>query len=450
MTAPLCPRDATPLTPTADVFGPGTKAHVCSTCSGVLADWNTASAFFTSLSLSLTDLQTLVKFAANKPRTTEPLPCTSCGKANLNPLLHKGIELDLCASCGAAWFDRGELQRITQGKLGKQVATEAKPTGKVLGVFEMWWDCGHCETKGLLGAGNRFCPNCGAQQDAASRYFPPAGKETASNHDFDGADLSCPACKTPNGARAHNCRNCGSPLEGGEQVLRVADRGPAAPTKPVVPPKPKKKTPWGWIIGGVATLVGGLCIVSMVWTKELPLTVVAHSWERTIAIETMSAVSDSAWCDAMPSGAYRVSRTREQRRTNKIPDGQTCTSRDVDRGNGTFERREDCKPKYREEPVYGDKCHFTIDRWTVTRTEVAKGEGVSAEWPRVGELRSGTALGSERQGARNQTYQLNLKGEDGETYSCKLPEKKWESVADGFKKVIPVGVITSSAECDKL
>lgn len=447
MTTPLCPRDSTPLTQTADVFGPGTKALVCRTCNGVMADWETAQKFFTSIGLSLTDLQTLIKFAANKPRTTEPLQCTSCGKAALNPLVHKGVELDLCSSCGTAWFDRGELQRISKGTLGKAVGTTAPQSGQVVGVYEMWWDCSHCDTKGLLGASNRFCPNCGAQQDAASRYFPPAGKETASNHEFDGADVSCPACNTPNGAKAHNCRNCGSPLDGSEKVATVADRSSNAPKKPVAV---KRKLPWLWILGGIVGLVLLCCGVSMFWTKDLPLTVTSHSWERTIAIETMSAVSDSAWCDSMPSGAYGVSRRREERSTKKIPDGEECSTRDVDRGNGTFERRRECKPKYREEPVYDDRCYFTVDRWTVSRTERATGTGTDCEWPVVGALRGGSSLGAERQGAKGEKYELSLKGEDGKTYSCKLPEAKWRTVADGLKKVIPVGVITSAPECDKL
>lgn len=447
MANPLCPRDSTPLTPTKDVFGPGTSAHVCRMCNGVLADWDTASKFFTSVGLTLTDLQTLVKFAADKARKSDPVPCTSCGKGMMNGLVHKGIELDLCEACGSAWFDRGELQRISKGELGKAVSSQAPQSGKVVGVFEMWWDCGHCDTKGLLGASNRFCPNCGAQQDAASRYFPPAGQESAANHDFDGADVACPACNTPNGAKAHNCRNCGSPLDGSAPVATVADRS-SAPKQPVA--AAKKPWPWKWIIGAAVALLLGCCGITMFWTKEIPLTVAGHSWERTIDVETMTATRDSDWCDSMPSDAYGVSRSRKQRSTNKIPDGETCTTRDVDRGNGTFERRQECKTKYREEPVYDQHCSYTVDRWKVTRTAKAGAAGLDCSWPAVGALRGGAGLGAEREGSRGEKYSLQLKGEDGKAYTCTLPEAKWRAVTDGFKKVIPVGVITSSPECDKL
>ena len=154
----------------------------------------------------------------------------------------------------------------------------------------------------------------------------------------------------------------------------------------------------------------------------------------------------------MPSGAYSVSRTREQRSTKKIPNGEDCSTRDVDRGDGTFERREECRTRYREEPVYDSRCHFTIDRWRVSRTPRASGVGTQPPpfWPQVKLSQTGTSLGAEREGARHEKYTLALKGEDGESYSCDLPEARWGAIADGHKKVIPIGVITGAAECDEL
>lgn len=450
---PACPRDGTPLVATPDVFGPKTTANVCPKCAGVFAEWKTTETFFTSLSLSLTDLKTLIGFAANKPRTSEPLHCTNCNAADLRPLVHKGIELDLCESCGAAWFDRGELARITQGKLGKNLAPKpvAGENSDVVGVFEMFWDCAYCDTKALLGASNRFCPNCGAQQDATRRYFPPPGKEVAANHAFDGADRTCPACSTPNGAAAHNCRNCGAPLDEAGEVNRVADRSSAAPTRATSAPS-KSTRKWPFIVGGVVVLLIAFCLVSVLWKKDVAVTVTSHTWERSITVETMRAVSDSAWCDSMPGGAYGVSRSREQRSTRQIADGQTCSTRDVDRGNGTFERRQECKTKYREEPIYDDRCHFTIDRWQVSTTERASGTGVTPApaWPAVHLVRTGSALGAQREGTRAEKYSLALSGKDGKQYSCSVPAAKWGSVADGHSKVIPIAVMTGIADCDKL
>jgi Zn-finger nucleic acid-binding protein len=455
MATPLCPRDGTPLTPTKDVFGPGTKADVCQKCTGVMVDWDTGQKFFTSLGLSLTDLQTMVRHAAEKPRNTQPLACTSCGKGAMRPMVHKGIELDLCESCGSAWFDRGELQRVSGSKLGGGLAAAEKPVagerGKVVGVYEMWWDCAYCDSKALLGKSNRFCPNCGGQQDATRRYFPPPGKETAANTQYDGTDKSCPACQTPNGAKAHNCRNCGSPLDGAGEVARVADQSTNAP-KPGQAPAAKKKSKLPWILGGIALVLVAFCLVAAFWTKDVACTISSHSWERTIDIEQLRAEQDSAWCDSTPSGAYSVSRRREQRSTRQIPDGETCTTRNVDRGDGTFERREECKTKYRSEPVYDDRCYFTIDRWKVVRTAKANGQGTSPgpSWPQVVLSRTGSSLGSEREGGRNEKYTLHLTGADKKTYQCTQGFARWNALPDGHKKVIPIGVLTDHPECDKL
>ncbi len=52
--------------------------------------------------------------------------CPACGTA-MRPLFHKGIEIDVCTDCRAAWFDAGEWERVanpasTRGsKFGKSV-----------------------------------------------------------------------------------------------------------------------------------------------------------------------------------------------------------------------------------------------------------------------------------------------------------------------------------------
>ena len=94
------------------------------------------------------------------------------------------------------------------------------------GIFEMLWDCGFCDTKQLLGKTNRYCPSCGAPQDETKRYFPPPGKEkeVVANTTFDGVDVKCPACGTPNGAKANNCKHCGSPLNEAAAVKQLAER----------------------------------------------------------------------------------------------------------------------------------------------------------------------------------------------------------------------------------
>ena len=52
-----------------------------------------------------------------------------------------------------------------------------------------------------------------------------------------------------------------------------------------------------------------------------------HARVIGIAVEALSPVRDSAWCDQMPREAYSVSRRRDVRRTEKIPAGDDCVTR---------------------------------------------------------------------------------------------------------------------------
>jgi Zn-finger nucleic acid-binding protein len=450
-----CPRDGAALVPTRDVLGAGTQGQVCPTCAGAMVEWKAAQPFLVKAGLTLDSLQVLV--TRGTPGKTASVTCTACGKGPMKAFVFQGVELDVCEQCGSLWFDRGELARLSKGTLGTaappprpKVAGEREES---VGVFEMWWDCGYCGTVGLLGASNRFCPGCGAQQDASRRYFPPQGQEAAANVSFDGVDRTCPACQTPNGAKANNCRSCGSPLDGSTGVATVADRASGAPTGRPAPSPSKAGTRW-WLWGLAALAVFGCvtCGVALSWKKDVSVTVTSHTWSRDIDVERLTAVPDSAWCDSMPSGAYAVSRSRQQRSTKQLPDGETCTTRDVDRGNGTFERKKECRPKYRDEPVYDEKCSFTVDRWQKDRSLSNSGRGTSPSpsWPEVRLGRTCSSLGCEREGAHHETYSLQLAGADGKSYSCSLSASRWNSVADGVKKPIKIAVLTGIADCDAL
>jgi hypothetical protein len=43
---------------------------------------------------------------------------------------------------------------------------------KLLGRFEMLWDCSFCGKTKLLAITHRHCAECGAPQDQTKRYFP--------------------------------------------------------------------------------------------------------------------------------------------------------------------------------------------------------------------------------------------------------------------------------------
>ncbi len=318
------------------------------------------------------------------------------------------------------------------------------------GVFEMFWDCAFCGTTALLGKTNRYCPSCGAPQDEKKRYFPPPGKEVAANTEFEGVDVKCPACSTPNGAKANNCRHCGSPLTEAAKVKQVAERS----NRPAPPPVPVKKPGMSMAVkGGLGCggLVIALIAVGLLWKKEVTATCDGHSWKREIAIESLQQVSESAWKDAVPGDAYSVSCSREQRSTKKVPDGETCHTKDVDRGDGTFERKNVCETKYKNEPVYDDKCRYTVDRWRKSRAVTAQG-GLSdaPSWPAVSLRQAGNCRGCEREGAKTQEYLVALTDSENKKHTCDKPEAEWKSYKVGSKYPLQVRMMTGGADCSSL
>ena len=315
--------------------------------------------------------------------------------------------------------------------------------------YEMLWDCTQCETRGLLGDSHRHCPTCGAAQDPTKRYFPKPGEEVETNdHQFVGADWSCSYCSTPNCIAAAHCTNCGAGKDGTKPVAIVIDRL-ALPVAAPAAASAASKSGWMFSI-----------------TKETTATVSQRTWLREIQIEKLASVSESVWCDSVPADAYAVARTREQRSSKKIPDWQDCHEERVDKGDVTFVKRRECTPRYREEPIYDNRCHFQVNRWRTARSVKAGAETSSAlmpVWPSVGNLYSGSSganlsanglggtrslVGAEREGPRRENYTLTL-ASGGKTWTCSVSENVWRKYEDGSTTPIKVR-FTGGADCDSL
>jgi hypothetical protein len=134
-----------------------------------------------------------------------------------------------------------------------------------------------------------------------------------------------------------------------------------------------------------------------------------------------------------------------------VADGEVCHNENHDRGDGTFERREVCKTKYRSEPVYDDKCNFTVDRWDRIRSEKNSG-GLREEpsWPSVGFLRTCTTLGCEREGPHHETYTVELRSNEATPYTCDKPQAQWRSLVEGATYPMKVRVVGGGADCASL
>ncbi len=321
--------------------------------------------------------------------------------------------------------------------------------------YEMLWDCDQCSTKGLLGDSHRHCPTCGAAQDPTKRYFPEPGAEVeARNHQFVGADWSCAYCSSPNSAAAAHCTNCGAGQDGTKPVALVADS--AAPTpEPVAAPAPAapRSGRWRWALALFAVAVVALGFM-FTRTHETTATVSGKNWQREIQIEKFGPVSDSAWCDSLPGDAYAVSQSREQRSTRRVEDGQVCHDERIDKGDGTFVKRRECTPRYREEPVYDNRCRYQVNRWRSYRTVKAGPQTAAAPvWPALGNIGNanslvGNTMGAERAGPRSENYVLSLQSE-GKTWTCNVSESVWNRYEQGTSAPIQVRM-TGGVDCASL
>jgi hypothetical protein len=322
--------------------------------------------------------------------------------------------------------------------------------------FQMLWDCPTCGAKALLGVTHRHCPSCGSPQDPEARYFPEPGSEVvAEGHKWVGSDKICQYCESPTGAASAHCGNCGAALEGAGVVkliedplvvrrtaIPAADEGPAdsrpgnrlsrAFTKDL---DPKMWIPW---IVFVALLAGIGVYFWLNSTKERIVQVAEQSWTRTLSIETFGPVSGSDWCDRVPGGAQIHERTSEVRSHRKIPDGESCTDRRVDQGDGSFRIEQDCETSYRDEPVYDDWCRWTAVRWHPDGSLVERGAAARAPvWPEF--VSTGDGLGARRESGRDESWSVVVRDlSDGKSFTCSAPGPTGARLIPSSRWVLPV------------
>jgi hypothetical protein len=305
------------------------------------------------------------------------------------------------------------------------------------GFYEMLWDCEFCGTKGLLGKSQRHCPECGAPQSPDKRYFPtPEQQKKVDGHTYEGADRHCPACNAPMAAKAHNCAQCGSPLDGAKDVRGVVTPRPA--------PKQRRRI-WPYIVIGLL-LAGFLIWWFFIRTRDAEVTVTAHHWERVVTIEKFGEYDDAAWRDQVPSDASFQVCARRQRSTRQVQTGEECHTEKVDKKDGTFEQVKRCKPTYRSEGVDDDWCTFRVRRWRPASDTKAAGNGVMAAWPaQVPPSNTPATLGAVRSAGRKETLTLQF-GSD----SCDVSESTWQKYKDGQKVKVEVRARSGKVVCGSL
>jgi hypothetical protein len=383
-------------------------------------------------------------------------------------------------------------------------------------TFEMHWDCPACDRSQNLGVTHAYCPGCGRQQPPECRYFPsPAQRRSIKPLDH-GRQVACTHCEVSNNPTHAHCQACGAGLgeaqpvplrpsvpegEGGYKALAV----PVRPWLEVPRPSPAPAleaerahedlrrqlaahiddepvtlgefgisrglgwSPQAWVVALTGAALVLLVLLVVFWKKDIAIEVHGHTWERTIAVERFKSVHDSAWCSSKPSDAYNVSRRRELHHVNHVPDGQTCRTvsgsescRNVDNGNGSGSTvctrtpdRQVCETRYRDDPVYADKCYFDVDRWRHQRDAVASGSLLlpAPTWPEPKlETCAITRLGCERLGPRTQRYLVHFVSADADrkAFECEYPQKRWAAYKPGSTWDARVGVLWQRLDCDSL
>lgn len=340
------------------------------------------------------------------------------------------------------------------------------------GVYEMLWNCKFCGTEKLLGKTHRFCPNCGATQDPEWRYYPADDEKVAvKDHVYVGADHTCPSCGTLQAANVKFCTRCGAPQDAAEAVKAQAARsGSSFTTEDLhtrqqrefdqmtgrdslasrgTKAKPRSPIMTIVIVGIILAVVGGI-LFAIFASREAVVYADGFEWERVVYVEELRSVPGRSVCSSMPAGAYAVDRRREQVDTRRVPDGESCTNRQVDNGDGTFRQERVCQTVYRDEPVYGDVCYYTIDLWQPDRESRLSGDKTTEiVWPDPRLSPTGNCRGCERESGREEIYTLILRDGD-KRYECQITPELWQAtrVEDTFK--LQVQQVGGAPRCNTL
>ena len=341
-------------------------------------------------------------------------------------------------------------------------------------TYEMLWDCEYCGTKKLLAKTHRHCPNCGGQQKAEWRYFPSDSEKVAvEGHIYVGADRICPACQEPNSAAALHCGGCGAPLSEAKSVATRADQegksfaietvedakreNAQAEQKLAAPHPAATKKPSNLkrdlLVLGLFFLGLIAFFLAIGWTKETHVRV-DHSWKREIKIESFGPIQDQSWCSTMPADAHKIRRAREVRSHRQVADGEDCSTVRHDNGDGTFRESQKCRTRYRSEPVYDDRCYYTVERWHYNRSLVSQGSGADSPpaWPALVLTKTGNCIGCEREDGRVAEYVVSLTVVDAQQakHDCGVSETRWSNLALGSEWIADVGALTGHFDCSSL
>jgi len=325
-------------------------------------------------------------------------------------------------------------------------------------VFQMLWDCRFCGTKKLLGIEHRHCPNCGAAQDPAWRYFPTdEDKKIVSDpkYAYAGIDKACPFCKQPNSANAKFCVACGGDLEKAAQVELKDAKTASGKAEDLTLKKfqqqqaaiaAQNKGMPTWlkiviIVAVIAGIIGGALFFLSRSTYASQIKVADANWERTVQVVEYQAQPGDTWCDAMPGGAYNVIR-RAGTDYRSVREACGSHTEKVDRGDGSFSERTVTDYCDKQVPYSRDKCTYVVNRWNqVDMLKTSGGANDTPIWPNFTPNRGGTdVIGSRKQGNTTQTYRVIFDRADNKGKITFMPTtfEEWQKFRVGQRYSVEI------------
>ena len=123
----------------------------------------------------------------------------------------------------------------------------------------------------------------------------------------------------------------------------------------------------------------------------------------------------------------------------------------VDKGDGTFEERQECQTKYREEPVMRRWCTYAVFQWTQIDEKVnATRDGSEPAWPTTGVTPAAQAPGARREGARHEVFEVEVQEPKGGKHTCAVGQALWTKLAKGTVARGEVRASSGALVCDTL
>jgi len=293
---------------------------------------------------------------------------------------------------------------------------------KSLGFVPLIWQCAFCNTQnpGPI----KSCTSCGAPQPENVEFlqvdeeqFNFIKDEALIRMAKAGPDIHCPFCGTRNRAVEDVCKQCGGDLswqgkqrESGQRVRTITEaQAPQRPPAQEAEVEKKGKIPLIAILIGLGVIAA--CIITLVMflrTDDVTATVSDVQWERTIAIEAFTTVTESDWWDEIPEDAEVTTCSMVFRYNSEEPQPnatEVCGEPYVeDTGTGLGEVVQDCTYE-----VYDDYCEYTMMAWVEVDAVTESGRDLSPTWPTV------FLEPDQREGARTEAYTINFR-DGNDTY----------------------------------